>query len=100
MYVDQSTSEVALALFDLHGAVLIVVDDAIGALGIADRNQFLDDFGDGVGVRANCACAGTAAKRTQAAIDPLLFAGKALMNGCSTGMSESPRTSMRRCLAK
>ncbi len=53
--------EVALALLDLHGAVLVVVDDAVGALGGAEADQLGDDLGDGVGVGANGSGAGAAA---------------------------------------
>ena len=40
--------EVALPLLDFHGAVLVVVDDAVGALRGAEGDELGDDVGHGV----------------------------------------------------
>ena len=53
--------EVALPLFDLHGAFLVVVDDAVGALGGAELQELRDDVGEGGGVGSDGAGAGGAA---------------------------------------
>src|SRR5258708_23619031 len=76
--LERRASEVALPLFDLHGTVLVVVDDAVGALGVPHAHQLLNDLGNRVGIGADCAGAGTASQRTQAARDPLFFAGQTL----------------------
>ena len=58
-----------------------MVDDAVGAFGIADGHELLDDLGHCVGFGADGAGAGAAAERAEAAGDPLLFSGKALNEG-------------------
>src|SRR5258708_22520883 len=55
--------EVALALFDFHGAFAVVIDDAILALGVADSHQLGDDFRHRVGCRAYRAAALLASQR-------------------------------------
>ena len=49
-----------------------------GVLLPSEGNQLGDNFGNGVGIGADGAGAGAAAQRTQAALDPLLFARQAL----------------------
>jgi hypothetical protein len=65
------TLEVALAFLDLHGAFLVVVDGAVGALGGAEGEEFGDDFGEGVGVGADGSGAGAAAEGAEAGFDHL-----------------------------
>ena len=94
-------SEVALPLLDLHGTVLVVVDDAVGALGVSHAHQFLDDLGNGVGVGADGAGARAASERTQGGnVTHCSSPGRPCTNGCSMGMRPSPRTSMSRGFAK
>ena len=69
--------EIALPLLDFHGAFLVVVDDAVFALGAAELDHLLDDLGDRVGLGADGAGAGSAAERAHAAHDHLrLLAGQ------------------------
>src|SRR5665213_3820498 len=58
--------EIALALLNLHGTFLIVVDHAVLAFGAADEFHFVDDFFNGVGFRADGAGARTAPERSHA----------------------------------
>ena len=83
-----------LALFQFHRSVLLVANDAVGALRIADGHQFRDDLGNRIRFRTYGAGARAAAKRTQAAGDPLLFSGEALNEWLFEGMRESARTSI------
>src|SRR6185503_15381340 len=69
----QRPSEVTFLLLDLHGSILVVIDYPILALGAAHTDQFFDNFGYGVGFRANGARAGTAAERAHTAHDHLGF---------------------------
>src|SRR5882762_5853674 len=67
------SSEVALALFDLHRAFFVVVDHAVFTLRAAERNHLLNNFGNRVRFGANRTRARNAAERPHAADDPLLL---------------------------
>src|SRR5579862_8538266 len=70
-------SEIALALFYFHRAFLIVVDDAVLALGTAHQFHLVDDFLDRVGFRPDGAGTRAAAERPHPAHDRLrLLAGE------------------------
>ncbi len=91
--------EVALPLLDLHGAFLVVVDGAVGALGGAEAEKLFNDLRQGVGVGPDGPGAGLHPSerrrdRTMVACSPAR-ATKA----CSVGSSASPRRYMGRSFA-
>src|SRR5882762_5840674 len=65
------SSEVALALFDLHRAFFVVVDHAVFALRAAERNHLLDNFWNRLRLGSYRPGERTAAERPHAAHDPL-----------------------------
>src|ERR1700744_6287043 len=72
-----ATLEVSLALFDFHGTILIMVDDAIRALRRPERYQLSNDFGHCICIGTDRSSARAAAEGAQPATDPLLFTRQA-----------------------
>src|SRR5277367_191411 len=59
--------EIALALFDFHGAFLVVIDDAVLTLASPEADQLFDDLGQRIGVGADGAGTRAASERAHAA---------------------------------
>src|SRR3984893_19093206 len=78
---ERAASEIALTLLQFHGALFIVIDGAVFALGAAEGNHLLHNLGEGIGIGADCPGARSATERAHPAFQQFrLLAGEKLLS--------------------